>query len=273
MSIFKSKRRIIISIVTALCIFLIAYSSTGRNDSFISNTLGFVVIPIQTGMNSIGDWFSNISYRFGNTNALLLENQRLNDELTEIYIRLSRLELLESEIEELLELLQMKNRFTNFSMIAASVVSRDNNNWNSRFNINIGTSRGVDENTVVVAQEGLVGQVSFAASNFAIVKPIIDDSSRVGAMVARNHVAGLAIGDLILGNEGLLTFEAPAGSDIVVGDEIVTSAFGVIFPAGLTIGTVTEILGTTQQNIIAVVETHVNFNNLNSVMLIIDVVD
>lgn len=273
MRFFRSRGGIILMIATLLCLVLIAFTATGRRNNPLANALGYVIVPVQTGLGNALAWVGNIGYHFNQTGYLLSENQRLQQELEELLLVVGRLELLEASIAELNQLFQMAERYPRFDYIGAHVVSRDNNNWNSRFNIDRGGNHGIELNKVIVAHGGLVGRVSFVADTFATVTPIIDDTSSVGAIVNRNNVVGLARGDLLFSREGLLTFEVPLGTDIIVGDEISTSTFGTIFPPGIGIGTVVEILPPTAQEIVAVIEPHANFEQLNSVLVILDVVE
>lgn len=273
MRLFRTKRAVILWLASALCIVLIVYTAGERRGGPVANVLGAIIIPAQTALHHTGSWFSNLGYYFDRTGALLEENARLHEEIEALLMVVSRVELLEANVIEQNEMLQMAERYPRFSTRGASVISRDNNNWNSRFNINLGTADGVNQNTVVVARGGLVGKVVTAAYHFSIVEPIIDDVSSVGAIVARNNVTGLARGDLVLGRDGLLLFEVPVGSDIIIGDEISTSTFGTIFPPGISIGTIVDILPPTQQHIFAVVEPTADFNNLNAVLVILDIAE
>lgn len=273
MRFFKSRGGIIFLVATVLCIVLIVYTATQRRNNPLSNALGYVIVPVQTALGNAFAWFGNMGYYFDQTGHLLSENQRLEQELEALLLIVGRLELLEANLYELNNLFQMAERYPRFEHIGAHVVSRDNNNWNSRFNIDRGSNHLVELNQVIVAHGGLVGRVSFVADSFATVTPIIDDTSSVGAIVNRNNVVGLARGDLLLSREGLLTFEVPLGTDIIVGDEISTSTFGTIFPPGIGIGTVVEILPPTAQEIIAIIEPHANFDQLNSVLVILNVLE
>ena len=273
MRFFRSRGGVIFLVATVLCIALIVYTATQRRNNPLANALGHVIVPMQSGLTNAFAWFGNLGYYFDQTGYLLAENQRLHQELEELLLIVGRLELLEANIYELNNLFQMAERYPRFEHIGAHVISRDNNNWNSRFNIDRGSNHGLELNKVIVAHGGLVGRVSFVADTFATVTPIIDDTSNVGAIVNRNNAVGLARGDLLFGRDGLLTFEVPLGTDIIVGDEISTSTFGTIFPPGIGIGTVVEILPPTAQEIIAIIEPHASFNQLNSVLVILDILE
>ncbi|MCL1936605.1 MAG: rod shape-determining protein MreC [Defluviitaleaceae bacterium] len=251
-----------------LCIISIVVTAGFRTPEILSTSFGFVIIPAQNVLNNISNVFNNALHHFRNTNYLIRENERMERELEELRFLVTRLELLEENNIDLNELLEMRARYPLYDMIGASIISRDNNNWNSRFNINAGNSNGVSQNMVVVARGALVGRVSFSGHNYSIVTPIIDDTSVVGAVSSRSGTVGFIRGDLTLGSNGLVIFETELNADIIEGDIIRTSAFGSIFPPGILIGTVTDTINIVDQNIIAIVEPIVDFNNLNNVLII-----
>ena len=245
------------------------FTATNRAPGFITNAMGFVIVPVQVAMSGTGNWFSNITHYFTGINSLIEENRRLTQEIEENLLNLSRLEVLETENYNLTQLLEMSRRYPQFTVVGADIISRDNNNWNSRFSINRGYSHGIEQNMVLIARGGLVGKINFSANNFSQVTPIIDDTSTVGAVTVRNGITGFIRGDLILGNQGLVRFETEAGADIIEGDEIITSTFGTVFPPGLQIGTIIYIEETGGHGMItAVVEPVADFRNLSAVLII-----
>ena len=251
-----------------VCIFLISLTAGNRVPGAVTNALGVVIVPVQNVMADTGGWFGNIGAYFNNIDYLIAENQRLNAEIEELLLSLNRLELLEAHNYNLTQLLDMSQRYPRFKTTAADIISRDNNNWNSRFIINRGYNHGVEQNMVVVSRGGLVGKVTSGANSFSQVTPIVDDTSTVGAVTNRSGVTGFIRGDIMLGSRGLVRFETDAGTDIIEGDEIMTSTFGTIYPPGIPIGTIIEITESTTQGRVAIVQPTVNFDNLNSVLVI-----
>lgn len=268
MKIFKSRNNVILTVAVIICIVLIVLTSTDRTPSFITNSLASIIVPVQNAMSNTALWFSNLGYHAMGTGPLIEENTRLTSEIEELLLILNRLEALEEENYNLTNLLDMSLRYPRFITTGAHIIARDNNNWNSRFTINKGYNNGVTQNMILVARGGLVGKINYSASNFSRVTPIIDDTSTVGAVTTRSGTVGFIRGNLQLSNQGLVIFETDQGTDIIEGDEIMTSAFGTIFPPGIRIGTITEIPDTSGTSVIAVVQPIVDFSNLNSALVI-----
>jgi rod shape-determining protein MreC len=88
----------------------------------------------------------------------------------------------------------------------------------------------------VVAAEGVVGRVIRSAPHDSRVLLLTDASSAVASLVQRNRTRGV-----VRGQGDILTLDfALRQEDIEVGDRIVTSGTGGVFPKGLVIGEVTR---------------------------------
>jgi len=255
-----------------ICFALIIFTINNRNPGFLTNSLGVVVVPVQGTFTNISNWVGNTVSRVGSGGDLAAENSRLLLEIENMQLDIARLELLERNNIELAYLLEMSQRYPRFDTTGSYIISRDSNNWNSSFIIDKGTNHGIEDNMVVVAQGGLVGRVVLTGSNWSRVTPIIDDTSTVGAMTSRTGDFGFVRGDISLTRQGLVRIEMNLGSDIIEGDDVITSTYGDIFPPGIRIGTITEILESGPRTI-AILEPEVDFTNLNAVLIIYNIND
>lgn len=251
-----------IAIISFLCILLIILTFNREEQDPITNMVTRALSPALSFVNSLPVWFSNMF----SGNELAYEVEYLRLELANLNAQLSRLELLEEANREMAELLQMYERYPEFEMIGANVIARTSSNWNTEFMINQGYSNGVLAN-MAVFKNGLVGRIIAVNYDTSVVLPIIDDTSSVSATVRRSGENGFANGDVLLSPSGVLRFEAPLGTDIIIGDEIITSNLGVIFPPALIIGVVSEI-SETGSSLSAIIEPETNFRNLSSILVI-----
>jgi len=70
-------------------------------------------------------------------------------------------------------------------------------------------------------------------------------------------------------NQNLRVTLIPTDADLIVGDSIETSGVGRVYVKGIHIGTITEIITTTNiTDRYAIVETAVDFSKLNTVLVI-----
>lgn len=169
--------------------------------------------------------------------------------------RLRRLELLESQVEELRqenrrlkELLEVQGTgMTGGSpgeYLAARVTGRNPDAWFSYAVINRGAKKGVADNMTVITPKGLVGRVTRVTPHSATVMMATDPQSGVGALVQRetSRAQGVVIGMPNRGDELRMKF-FHRDADVRRGDRIVTSGSGKVFPPGIPIGIVTEVSG------------------------------
>ncbi|MBQ6315965.1 MAG: rod shape-determining protein MreC, partial [Oscillospiraceae bacterium] len=102
---------------------------------------------------------------------------------------------------------------------------------------------GIEYGDPVITEYGaLVGQVTELGETWATVSTLIDVDMSVGGTVVTTGSSGMVVGEYSLMKQKLakLTFLAD-GAQIFVGDEILTSGSGGAFPAGLVIGTVSNV--------------------------------
>lgn len=267
MWLFENKKRGFLTVCALIAVGLMALTATGRDGGIISNALGVVVVPTQRALTNSSQFVANFFTYIGDINRLIAENERLSVEVEGMLLELSRLSRLEADNLELTALLEMSQRYPQFEHIGAAIISRSNNNWHTSFTVDRGRNHGVAQNMVVTAHGGLVGRVVTTTDRSAHITPIIDDNSTVGAISSRGAF-GFIRGDLTLGRQGLVRFELEAGSDIIEGDEVLTSSYGTIYPPGIAIGTIIEIIQSTPAGVVALVEPVADFQNLNNVLII-----
>ncbi len=200
------------------------------------------VSPIQRvladAFHPIGDFFAGAV----NYGALANENARLREQLGNV--RRDELENAGAE-QQLQELLAQEGLpyLQNSKSVVASVMAGPSSNYELTIEINRGTADGVGVGMPVVAGAGLVGTVIQAGATTAVVRLITDPRSSVGVRFADGTVA-------VADGQGLgqpLTLEqVPASAPLPKrGQGIDTSGLeGAAFPAGIPVGTVSEVKGT-----------------------------
>lgn len=258
------------------CIVLIAVTSI--NNSILTplrTGVGYVLIPFQSGVNAIGTSLYNHIRDFSTMQEAQAENEELKDRVAELTEENNRLQAEQYELERLRELYALDQDYMQYEKVAARVIAKDSGNWFQIFRINKGSNDGIKENMNVIAGGGLVGIVTDVGANYATVRSIIDDASRVSCMSMRSGDNCIVSGDLTLFQEGLLGLDhVKKEADIQEGDKIVTSNISDVFLPGILVGYATEL--TTDSNnvtksgqIVPVAE----FDNLQEVLVITQLKD
>jgi rod shape-determining protein MreC len=121
----------------------------------------------------------------------------------------------------------------------------------------------------VLVDEGLVGLVSATTPHAARAMLILDRRSAVDAMIQRSRARGLVRG---LGSGGELEFVFMVrGDDVQVGDEVITSGVGGVYPKGIRVGKITSVKADRDQLLhTGRVKPAVDFGRLEQVFVVLE---
>jgi len=189
---------------------------------------------------------------------LTQENQKLRAQLQqvkEISLQNVRLRKLLAFVDDL-----------DLPALPAQVIGEDASNWARTIIIDKGTDAGLVNGLPVVAAQGVVGRIIKIAPNSSRVLLITDASSAVAALIQRTRTRGVARGR----GDDLSIEYALRNADINVGDLLVTSGMGGIFPKGLPLGRI-KLVKTDQFGLFQQVQATptVDFSHLEEVMVIV----
>lgn len=259
---------IIITII--ILILIVIFSNRESNTSFFENIANKLVMPVQNGLTYLKNKVSGNSTFFIDINNLKVENQELKDKNSQLEQSLRELENIRTENETLKEYLGLTEKYGEYKTVPGYIIDKDISNYSKTIVINIGKKDGIEENMTVIADEGLVGNVISVTDNTAKVRTIIDTSSSISCLMSTNKDSIVCKGTLD-SNLELKAMYIPTDANLVQGDSVETSGLGGIYPKGIHVGIVKKIIST--QNITdryAMIETAVDFDKLNTVLVIKD---
>ncbi len=261
--------------LVAVCIVTIAITVSYQvNPGAVNSAAGFLLSPIQRAFTGAVNWIGDKTHAVFNLGSIVLENERLREEAEALRIENSRLKQVDKENERLSELLEVDRKYIVYPKVGATVIAKDPGNWYNTFLVDKGTKDGIEKNMAVLGAGGLIGRISEANYNYSKVLSVIDDMSGVAAKSARTDDTGYLKGDTYLMSEGLCRMEfIDAESEMAVGDEIVTSHLSDTYPAGITIGYITEIRLDAIGTKVAIVKPNIDFKHLETVLIIKQVFD
>ena len=265
---------LIILIIACVASLFISYA-TGFSGGPIQIIADYVFVPMQRGIDLIGSSISVSSEDSKTKQELIAENEALQAEVERLTDQLTKTQLQQSELEELQELFQLSQTYSDYKTTGAHVIARGTTNWFDTFTIDKGTNDGVQVDMNVIAGGGLVGIVTDVGKNYAVVRSVIDDNSNVSAMVLSTEDQCIISGDLASMTEknmiGLSKLEDPEGK-VVPGDAVVTSNISNKYLQGILIGYIDQIEddsnGLTKSGTITPV---VDFRHLTDVLVILQV--
>lgn len=269
----KHNRYILIGL-TVFCIILIGITSVA--DGWLAplrTGVGYFLIPIQSGVNKVGTAVYDEIVDISHLKTALAENDALKQEMAALTEENNRLMSEQFELERLRQLYELDQEYLQYEKVAARVIAKDSGDWFQIFRINKGSADGIQVGNNVLAGGGLVGIVMDTGANYATVRSIIDDSSRVSSMAMQSGDTCIVGGDLTLYKEGRLRIsDIKKDGDIKEGDRIVTSNISSAFLPGILLGYATDITIDSNQltssgYLIPVAE----FNSLQEVLIITQV--
>lgn len=230
--------------LSLICILLIGISFLGEGLlSPVKQVSGFVITPIQKGINGLGGWLSGLADNFEDAVSLRAENAQLKERVDQLTVENTQLIQNKEELDRLRELFELDQQYEDYEKVGARIIAKESGNWFQIFTIDKGSKDGVKKDMNVISGSGLVGIVTEVGNSWATVRSIIDDNSSVSAMVSNTSDQCIVAGDLRLLDEGALNLVKLTDSDnkVHVGDKVVTSYISEKFLPGILIGYISEL--------------------------------
>ena len=218
---YLKKNGIRVGIIVGAVVLIIALGAAARGGkiSFMQNVSGIVKAPMQKVLSSAVNWFDSLYGYLYDYDSLMAENESLRSQLADAQQSARDGIAASEENTRLRQLLELREKHTDYEMESAKVVLWSSSNWSSSFTISKGETSGIEIGDPVITEYGaVVGQITELGTNWATVSTLIDVDMSVGAFVG-----------------------AAGNSGMVVGDDVLTSGSGGAFPSGLVIGTLTAV--------------------------------
>ncbi len=273
----KNRQIMIVTVVTIIILVVIGFTSGNRqNLSQVEGFLGSVFGPVQralySGATSISDFIRDVQKR-GETGQSLKEMEEKLKVLEQDNLRLKELERENSRLKTLLD---FKQEHQDFVVTGARVIGKSPGNWFNMLAVDKGSNDGIEQNMAVISQDGLVGRVVEVGTTWSKVLAIVDGRSSVSAIVERTRDTGIIRGNnTLVFEDGLSSMVyLPDDSEVIPGDKVITSGLGGVFPKGIYIGQVMEVVKE-KQNLFkyAVIKPAVDFQRIEEVLLVKSDVD
>lgn len=267
---FSKKALMIVGLIALIAVSITVLSLPNRPAATAPSTGGIVMAitgPFQKAVGRSIRFVKGIWYHYFILVATARENQQLQDQLRRVTEENNRCREAALANERLRGLLDFKKSLPH-QLLAAEVIGKDPSPWFKTIIIDKGRKDGVFSGMPVVIPEGIVGQVVAAAGHYAKVLLLVDQNSAVDALVQRTRARGLIKGGM--GGKCLFDY-ALRKNDIKVGDIVISSGVDGVFPKGLRLGQVSEIVkrnaGIFQDVIIS---SFVDFEKIEEVLIILN---
>ena len=218
--ILRKKDVVVYFVLLFLSLSLIFNSNYFHKSKFIIFSNGIT--------NYTNEVFENINWYF--------ELKKINSSLVEENL------ILKNQLEKFIE----KNSIDSLENVAfqyqnAKVISNNLSTIKNNLVINKGIKHGLKNEMGVISSTGIVGIINRTSKNYSSVMSVLNTESKINAKVKRtSHFGTLEWNGL--SNRELLLNDIPETADIKIGDSIITGGMSLIFPEGINIGVVSEIM-------------------------------
>ena len=239
-NLFSTKIKIILVVVVLLAAALTVLSNvTGQTipDMVVQAALA----PFRAAGNALtkqAEQYYSYMFRY---EALAAENEQLKAEIAQMEDVARQADAVSRENERLRKQLNFLSTHESYKTVDAYIIAWSSTDWTNTFTINRGTNAGIEENLCVITANGeVVGLVTEAGPNYAIVKTVLDSTLEISATITSSGYNGMVSGGYIDGHETFLKMEyLPSSAVIRNKDQVVTSG-STVYPKGLILGNVVD---------------------------------
>jgi len=225
-------------LLAIICIALMLLDRRDQHLGRVRDALSMVVYPVRVVVDLPFSTWARLSDTFAEREAMIAENRQFRRDRLETEARLQRLAALDAENARLRELLDSTARIGNRALVA-EILAVDLDPYRQRFDLNRGLVDGVYVGQALIDAQGVVGQVVRVGPLTSEAVLITDADHAVPVSVNRNGVRTIAVGT---GDSSRLRLPyLTNNADVMVGDLLISSGLGGVFPAGYPVGRVLDV--------------------------------
>ncbi|PJA86493.1 MAG: rod shape-determining protein MreC [Candidatus Moranbacteria bacterium CG_4_9_14_3_um_filter_42_9] len=251
-----------------ISLFLLIFGYFGLLAPLRDFVLTFVS-PIQFGLRKVAINTKDTFVFFNNVDEVRVENLSLLEKTRELEEKLTILALAEKENDFLRDQLKIQHQSTKLENVTiADVIGNPNDLTQSTLFLNQGLKDGVRVGDTAVISGAVVGTIrntSYSRSSMELI------TSVNSSFTVYDLNSGLSIEGLAKGKHGssILVERILPSEKIETGDTVLTSGRDGLYPQGLIVGKITQIISDPAQPLKkAYVESSVDFGKLNKVLIV-----
>jgi rod shape-determining protein MreC len=215
----------------------------------IRDGVATLAYPIQWAISAPVQAWDSMRESFATKTRVEADNVKLASDNLVLRLKLLRFDSLEQENRRLRAAGESSARAVQRTLVA-EILRVDLDPFRQRVLVNKGTRAGVFRGQAAIDANGIFGQVTRAGPFSAEIILITDPESAIPLQVNRTGARGIAYGT---GPSGLLSLPyLPQNTDVIVGDLLVSSGLGGVYPPGYPVAKVTSVVRDPGQPLLAV---------------------
>ena len=248
---FTMKVRIILVVAVLLTVGLAVLGSTDKKPAEDGKKKEDVNVPktvVQTLMtpfryagNLLTSQAENIYTYIFEYESLKTENEALRKQVSQMEELAREADSVARENDRLRDILDMQRTHEEYVLVDAYIIAWSSTDWTNTITINRGTASGIEVGMcAITSDKEVVGVVTEAGADYAVVKTVLDSSLEISATIASSGYNGMVTGDYVGGRKDMMRMKyLPSSAVIRNNDQVVTSG-SAVYPRNLVLGTVVD---------------------------------
>ena len=245
------KVRIILVVAALLTVGLAVLGSTDKKPAEDGKKKEDVNVPktvVQTLMtpfryagNLLTSQAENIYTYIFEYESLKTENEALRKQVSQMEELAREADSVARENDRLRDILDMQRTHEEYVLVDAYIIAWSSTDWTNTITINRGTASGIEVGMcAITSDKEVVGVVTEAGADYAVVKTVLDSSLEISATIASSGYNGMVTGDYVGGRKDMMRMKyLPSSAVIRNNDQVVTSG-SAVYPRNLVLGTVVD---------------------------------
>ena len=235
-------------ILVAVAVFLVgimAYAgANGRLTAAPQELLSVILTPVQRVTAALSGGLGSVWKKYASIDEVMDKNNQLEAENAELRQQMVDYDRIKAENEAYKALANIQDSNSEATYVSGFVIGRDPLDEFGGFTLDKGTVDGVEVNDTVISDKGyLVGIVTEADATSCKVMTILHPSFNAAGVVSRTRENGILNGNTDYAGGGLCTLtDLERTSETQMGDQVITTGLGGVFPPDLLVGTVQEVV-------------------------------
>lgn len=241
---FKSTQfKLFVVLLCAIFIGTVIAVATDNSVSPATGIIGTVFSPVQNLTSKVSEKMGWLRASFASAGAYKNENDRLKEKIAEYENQLADYNEIKSKISSYEKMLEVKEDNPDFKLCEGTIIGTDNADVFSSLIINRGKGDGVKVNDPVVSGNYLVGVVKKVNESYCVVETLLNPGVNISAVESSSREQSYVTSTVEQSEKGRCVFVGLERSTAVSpGGLVLTSGIGGIYPKGLIIGTVSQVL-------------------------------
>ena len=246
---FRNRLVLLLLATMALLSFVLFSSIPGSPLFHVTTPVSVLLLPVQKAFQTSWNAVSGFTQSVFETEAVRRRNEELLQQIATLQNQVQKLEESGRRWEELKSAFQIKEAFSDYEIVGCQVMTRTAGTWFDFYRVDVGERDGIsvtETNSYPVVDPAmhLVGRVYSSDLVSAKILPVLHQGSVVDGRIQRPGGYPVRVrGDLLLRDEGLCLVDQISDDAVLeVGDVVMTSGDGGLYPAGIPIGTISSIV-------------------------------